>query len=495
MWRETLSSLLSGKRIKQVDYADVRVIPSHCEETLLVKNGKILQRTHSENVGYGIRVLAGGAWGFASCSTLDHKEAEKSFDRAIEMARASALIADPPVRLYPVRGPIQGKYRTPCQKDPFTEVTLEEKVKALLKTDQLLRESSAKVTLRESSMTFSKMEKIWMNSEGSYVEQELIESGAGMEVVAVLRDEVQKRSYPNSFRGNIGTAGYEFVESMRLADHALRIGEEAEALLFAAPCPETRTDLILMPDQLCLQIHESIGHAIELDRIFGSELTYAGGSFLSEHIQELGNFRYGSPLVNIVSDSTLREGLGTFGYDDEGIAAQKNDIIREGMLVGLLSSRESSDEYLRLTGKSLLPNSCMRATHSNRVPLIRMTNLYLEPGEGTLAELIHRTNEGILMETNSSWSIDDLRKNFSFGTEIAWEIKKGKRTRMLKNPFYRGMTLDFWNSCNAVCGPSEWRSYGTPNCGKGMPGQSMHVGHGASPARFGQIQVGSQGLK
>jgi TldD protein len=492
MWQDILLSLLSKAKKKQADYADVRVIPSHREETILVKNGEVQQLTHSENIGFGVRVLVGGAWGFASCSTLDIKEAEESLERAIELARASQKIIKQPVRLYPVPVVQHGRFKTAVQKDPFDDISLDEKINTLLKVDQLLKESSAKVSIREASMTFSKINKIWMNSEGSFIEQELFESGAGMEVVAVSEEEVQRRSYPNSFRGNIGTAGYEFVESLRLEDHASRIGEEAEALLYADPCPDTRTDLILMADQLCLQIHESIGHAIELDRIFGSELTYAGGSFLSEHINKLGEFQYGSPLVNIISDSTLKEGLGSFGYDDEGVAARKTDIIRKGILVGLLSSRETSEELRHVTGKSLIPNSCMRATHSNRVPLIRMTNLYMEPGEGTLDELIENTHEGILMETNLSWSIDDLRKNFSFGAEIAWEIKNGKRARMLKNPFYTGMTIDFWNSCDAVCGPSEWKSYGTPNCGKGMPGQSMHVGHGASPARFTNVKVGSR---
>jgi TldD protein len=492
IWQNILSSLLSKANQEGADYADIRVIPSHREETILVKNGEVQQLTHSENIGFGVRVLAGGAWGFASCSTLDLKEAEKILARAIALARASQKITQEPVRLFPAPVVERGRYKTVVQKDPFDDIPLEEKINTLLKVDQLLKQSSGKVTIREASMTFSKTNKIWMNSQGSFVEQDLVESGAGIEAVAISKEEVQRRSYPNSFRGNMGTAGYEFVEALRLEDHAVRIGAEAEALLYADPCPDTRSDLILMPDQLCLQIHESIGHAIELDRILGSELTYAGGSFLSDHIDQLGEFRYASPLVNIVSDATLKEGLGSFGYDDEGITAAKTDIIRKGILVGLLSSRETSEELRRMTGRWVVPNSCMRATHSNRVPLIRMTNLYMEPGEGTLDELIEKTQNGILMATNLSWSIDDLRKNFSFGTEIAWEIKNGKRTRMLKNPFYTGMTVDFWNSCDAVCGPSEWKSYGTPNCGKGLPGQSMHVGHGASPARFKNVKIGSR---
>ncbi len=492
MWQNVSSKIFDLARKHKVEYIDVRIILRHEEEIILVKNGEIHELVKSEKSGFGIRILKGGAWGFASSSRLEENEIDERFESALNLASASSKMQRRPVRLFPVPVISHGIYKTPVLKDPFKDVSLQEKINTLLKLDELMKQSSARVNVRESNMTFSKINKILMNSEGSFIEQELVESGAGMEVIAVSGEEVQKRSYPNSFRGNIGTAGYEFIESLRLEDHAVRIGEEAEALLYADPCPEGEKDLILMPDQLCLQIHESIGHAIELDRIFGSELTYAGGSFLADHLKEFGSFRYGSKRVNVVSDPTLSKALGSFGYDDEAVAARKTDIIREGVWVGLLSSRETCEELNEITGKSISPNGCMRASHSNRVPLIRMTNLNLEPGTGSLDELLSETRDGILMETNVSWSIDDLRKNFSFGAEVGWEIKNGKKTRMLKNPLYTGMTVNFWNSCDAVCGPSEWKSYGTPNCGKGLPGQAMHVGHGASPARFRKIKVGSR---
>ena len=492
MWQETLLPLFHRARKEQIDYADVRVVTRHLEESIRVRNGEVGPIHFTERIGIGIRILRGGVWGFASCSTLDIKAVEKTLERAIQLARASGTPRNSPAQLCSIPVVPNGYFRTPVVRDPFRDVSLEEKLELLTRVDQLLRESCSKAAIRETGMYFSKVNKIWMNSEGSFVEQELIESGAGMEIVAISGNEVQRRSFPNSFRGNIATAGYEYVESMHLQDHAARIGQEAEALLHAEPCPDTRTDLILMPDQLCLQIHESVGHAVELDRIFGTELTYAGGSFLSGEFQNLGNFRYASPLVTIVADATVPEGLGSFGFDDEGVEARKIDLIRNGILTGFLSSRETSEEFRRITGKALPPTGCMRASHSNRIPLIRMTNLNLEPGEGTLDELIGKTDQGILMETNMSWSIDDLRKNFSFGTEIAWEIRNGKRGRLLKNPYYTGMTTEFWNSCDAVCGPSEWKRYGTPNCGKGMPGQSIHVGHAASPARFARVKVGSR---
>ena len=492
MWRNFASKIFHLAKKEKVDYIDIRFVPRHEEEIILVKNGETHELIHSEKSGFGIRILTGGAWGFASSSHLDENEIDEVFKKAIHLARVSSRMQKKPVRLCPAPITSDGYYKTPLVIDPFKDISLQDKLQTLFKLDLLMKQSSSKIHVREAGMTFSKIHKILMNSEGSFIEQELVESGAGIEVIAVSGEEVQRRSYPNSFRGNIGTAGYEFIESLRLEDHASRIGEEAEALLYADPCPDGEKDLILMPDQLSLQIHESIGHAIELDRIFGSELTYAGGSFLADHLNEIGKFRYGSEWVNVVSDSTLRGALGSFGYDDEAVPAQKTDIIRKGVWVGLLSSRETCEEFRECTGKSITPNGSMRASHSNRIPLIRMTNLYLEPGSGTLEELLSRTKDGILLETNVSWSIDDLRKNFSFGTEIGWEIKDGKKTRMLKNPFYTGMTVEFWNSCDAVCGPSEWKGYGTPNCGKGMPGQAMHVGHGASPARFKKVKVGSR---
>jgi len=234
-----------------------------------------------------------------------------------------------------------------------------------------------------------------------------------------------------------------------------------------------------------LQIHESIGHPIELDRVLGAEANYAGMSFLT--LEKLGRLKYASDIVNVVADATPGHGpgLGTFAYDDEGVPAQATPIIRDGLFVGYLSSRETAAAVGQLRS-----NGTMRAEGWNRIPLIRMTNVSLLPGKGTLEDLIASTADGIYMDTNRSWSIDDRRYNFQFGTEIGWEIRGGKITRMLKNPTYTGITTDFWNSCDAIGGPQCWTLWGTPNCGKGQPMQTMGTGHGASPARFRQVQVG-----
>jgi TldD protein len=231
-----------------------------------------------------------------------------------------------------------------------------------------------------------------------------------------------------------------------------------------------------------LQIHESCGHPIELDRVFGTEAAYAGTSFLTT--DKLNGFQYGSEVVNITADSIRPLGLGTFGWDDEGIPAQSTPIVQNGRFVGYLMSRETASKL------GLVSNGCMRASSWNRIPLIRMTNVSLEPGVWDLDHLIADTEEGIYMETNRSWSIDDKRYNFQFGTEIGYEIKNGKLGRMLRNPTYTGITPEFWNSCDAVCDENHWVMYGTPNCGKGQPGQVAHTGHGAAPARFRNVQVG-----
>ncbi len=226
-----------------------------------------------------------------------------------------------------------------------------------------------------------------------------------------------------------------------------------------------------------------MGHPTELDRVLGLEAAFAGTSFVS--LEDVDRLRYGSELVNITADATVPGGLGTYGFDDEGVEAQRVDLIRDGVLTGFQTSRETAAAAGH--GRS---NGTMRAEGWENFPLIRMTNINLLPGDGDLEDLLADVDDGIYMATNKSWSIDDKRKNFQFGCEIAWEIKRGRVGRMLKDPRYTGITTDFWGSCDAVAGAQEWRMWGTPNCGKGQPGQTMRVGHGTSPARFRKVHTG-----
>jgi TldD protein len=296
--------------------------------------------------------------------------------------------------------------------------------------------------------------------------------------------EIQKRSYPNSFGGQYQLKGWELVEELGLMEQAPRVAAECVALHSAVQCPEMTGHLILDSSQLGLQIHESIGHPIELDRVLGAEANYAGMSFLT--LDRLNTLRYGSDIVNAVCDATESHGpgLGTFAFDDEGVAAQRFDIIRDGQFRGYMSSRESAHAI----GQNR-SNGTMRASGWNRIPLIRMTNVSLEPGPHTIGEVFD-VPHGVYMETNRSWSIDDKRYNFQFGCEIAWEIRHGRRVRMLKNPTYSGISTDFWNSCEAIAKRDHWTLWGVPNCGKGQPEQVMGTGHGASPSRFSNIRIG-----
>ena len=337
-------------------------------------------------------------------------------------------------------------------------------------------------------MNFRRYEQWFFSTEGSDIHQTITSSGAGYAAHSFKGTEIQKRSYPNSFGGQFQNKGYELIDELQLLDHAQEIAEQAVALHSADQCPEGNFDIILDSSQLALQIHESVGHPIELDRVLGMEANFAGTSFLT--LDKLRTLKYGSEIVNVVADATEAHGpgLGTFAYDDEGVAAQCTPIITNGLFTGYLTSRDTASAIVAKRS-----GGCLRAEGWNRLPIVRMTNVSILPNDSplTLEQLIASTDLGVLMETNRSWSIDDKRYNFQFGCEIGWEIVAGKRRRMLKNPSYSGITTEFWNSMDAICSRDEWTFWGTPNCGKGQPQQVMGTGHGAAPARFRNISVGT----
>ena len=473
-----IQNILDVAKMKGAAYADVRVVRRRDEE-IEVKNGKVDALTYDEDFGFGIRIVFQGAWGFACSSKVTKKEMETVLGKALKIAKASSKVKGKEI-IFQSTSSVVDRYMTPASVDPF-EVSPETKLNLLLQADEIIRRNR-KVKISEAFLGSYKTEKTFASTEGSYIEQEVVECGAGVAATAIEGNEVQVRSYPNSFRGNFSTQGYEWIENLALQDKAERIADEAVQLLSAKPCPSKITTLILDSSQLALQIHESIGHPVELDRILGTEASYAGTRFIKPEM--VGHFKYGSDLVNIVADATCPGGLGTFGYDDEGIKAQRVPIISQGALINLLTSRETAHHL----GKG--SNGTMRADGWNRIPLIRMTNINLEPGEWTLERMIADTEEGLFLTTNRSWSIDDKRINFQFGTEIGWEIKNGKLNEMVKNPTYTGITPKFWSSCDAIGNRDHWQMWGTPNCGKGEPGQVAHVGHGTAPARFRNVQVG-----
>lgn len=473
---------LNIAQVRGASYADIRVV-ERVTQHIAVKNGRVETLQQDETIGFGVRVIVNGAWGFASSSRLEGQEVERVVSQAIAIAKASALAKSHDVNIgTPVVS--MGYYETPIKINPFT-VSLDEKIGLLMKVDAEIRRVKG-VKVARGEMAFVRENKEFESTEGSQVKQEIVESGCGISAIATNLEsgEVQIRSYPNSVGRHQQTRGYEFVLDQKLPENAARVGEEAVALLSADQCPSyAATTVILDSSQVALQVHESCGHPIELDRVLGSEAAFAGTSFLTP--DKLGSFRYGSEHVNITADATIPHGLGTFGYDDEGVPAQKTDIVKNGSFVGYLTSRETAQE-LKL-GAS---NGTMRADGWNRTPIIRMTNVSLLPGTWAVDDLIADTDDGIWMETNRSWSIDDRRLNFQFGTELAWEIKGGKKTRMLKNATYTGITPQFWGACDAVGNEASWVVWGTPNCGKGQPPQVAHTGHGAAPARFRNVRVG-----
>lgn len=463
-------SVVDLLNFKRVDYGDVRVVQI-VDEIITVRDGKLENVSRVRNEGIGVRVLVSGVWGFACVSSLSIKDAEEAVNSAIRIASSLKGLGRQ-VELAKEKSYVD-TYVSNFKKNPL-KVGLSDKIELLFKVDTALKGRYVKKRL--SSLEFREHRQVFANTEGSLIEQTLVDSGAYIRAMAVKDGEVQERSF-----GNVLRRGFEYIEELDLVSKAQEVSQEAEKLLFAEECPEGEMDLILMPDQMVLQIHESIGHALELDRVLGFEASYAGTSFAT--VDKLGNYQYGSPLLNVVQDSTIEYGLGTFGYDDEGVKAKKVHLIKEGMLVGYLSSRETAPHIGRES------SGAARAQDWSRIPIVRMTNINLIPGPNTLEEMIESTNLGLLLKTNKSWSIDDKRLNFQFGTEVGYLINKGKIEKMVKNPSYTGITPIFWNSLEMVGNEREFELYGLTNCGKGEPGQTMRVGHGSPPCKFKKVKV------
>jgi TldD protein len=464
-------------------YADIRIIELKTEN-IQVRNGKVGLFEQSETLGAGIRVIVNGAWGFASTAQVNPDNIAKTTALAVEIALSSATLKKEDIHLTNEKV-YKDLWQTPYLIDPFS-VSKKEKIDLMMRIDRILRKNKLiKVAL--SSMSFRREHQYLATSEGSFIEQVLLRSGAGYSATVVGFGDTQIRSYPSSFGGQFCSMGYELIGALALLENAERIRSEAIALLKAPTCPSGKKDLILGGPQLALQIHESVGHPTELDRVLGMEESFAGRSFLTP--EKYGaNFQFGSEIVNLVADGTVPGGLATVGYDDDAVRAQRWHLVQRGIFTGYQTNRELALKIAE--GKS---NGCCRADGFSRVPMIRNNNISLMPGKWDLDNLIKDTRDGIFMDTNKSWSIDQMRLNFQFGCEIAWEIKNGKKTRMFKNPTYQGITPEFWKSCDAICNDMHWVLWGVPNCGKGQPMQVAEMSHGCAPARFRNVTVGIKG--
>ena len=460
-------------------YADARILISKSRD-ISSKDGELEDFSNSENMGLGIRALVGSSWGFYATYDLSDESLKEAGKKAYLIAKASSKVPgkDFPLADVPI---VKDEYVTPHEQNPFKVSSTDQIDLIVSSTHEMKKIGSSRAFGR---LNFWDTEKWFASSQGHEIYQNIIESGGGISSLSIGDGETQIRSYPQSF-GEYRTGGWEVIQSFKFLDHVERISEESKRLLTSPQCPEGTRDLILEGSQLALQIHESVGHAIELDRILGWEAAYAGTSHLE--LSKLNEHKYGSPLMNIVADATLPGALATFKYDDEGTPAQRVDIVKEGIWTGVLTGRDSA----AIAGVS--PGGMVRADGYGRLPMVRMTNVGLLPGDSSLDEIISSTDDGVYMETNRSWSIDDLRLNFQFGCEVGWLVKNGKITDMVKNPTYTGITPNFWGSMDMLAGEDEWIFWGTPNCGKGQPSQIGHTGHPASPARFKNVRIGVRG--
>jgi TldD protein len=458
-------------------YADARVMHRRYE-SMSARNGDVEDVTQNEDAGLGVRAFVGSGWGFHAASGLSLDEARATGEQAAQIAAASALVAGRGAGLVPIPA-ATGTWESECRIDPLG-VALSDKGDLMVGVTNTMVEHGADIA--EGLYQIWDTRKWLVSSDGHRIDQHIRECGAGIMATVIGEDESQRRSYPAA-RGQYGTRGWELIDEIDLRTHAARVADEARALLSAPACPAGETTLILGGEQVALQIHESVGHAIELDRILGWEAAMAGTSWLE--LDKLGSLQFGSELMNITIDPTIPGALGSFGFDDEGTPAAPRDAVRDGRWVGVLAGRDSA------AVAGLDYGGSVRAESWARLPMVRMTNVGLEPGPHSLDEMISATDDGVFMDTNRSWSIDDRRLNFQFGCEVGYEIKNGSLGRLLRNPTYTGIGPNFWRSLDMLS--AEIEAWGTPNCGKGQPGQIGHTGHPAAPARFRNVRVGVRG--
>lgn len=466
------------KHLPGARYADVRYTATH-QQHVRVRNGEVDHLSSTVDKAIGVRVLVGNGWGFAASSDTSEASLRATARRALEVAAASNIASTQKIDLSEV-DPHVATWASSYKIDPWS-IAIDRKIDHLLHATEAMR-TDARIHQASGDISCYRQEKIFASSIGSYIEQTTTEMGGGIEAVAIEGSEFQRRTYPNPFGGDFQASGWEFIEQLDLARKGGEIRDEALALLAAPKAPAGRFDLIVGSAQLALQVHESCGHPTELDRAMGLEISLAGGSFLQPGM--LGKFRYGSDLVTIVADATIPGSIGSFAFDDDGVPAQRFPLVDRGIFVDYLSGRDTAPHLGRKS------NGTVRAESAARIPIIRMTNINLEPGATPLADIIAGTKRGIFVDTNKSWSIDDLRLNFQFGCEVAYEIENGKLGRLLKNPLYTGITPEFWRSCDAVGDAASWQIWGLPNCGKGDPMQTMRVAHGAPAARFRNVEMG-----
>jgi len=461
------------------EYADVRIIENE-RRTISVRDSKSDKLSHTLGLGFGVRLIYNGGWGFAGSREVTEESVNKTVDQAISIGRASSLTTKKKVELVKVPSFVTS-YETKIVKDPMS-VPLEDILEVLISADKAFRSKSPHVRSTTSQIEARREIKYTVTSEGSKILQKFYLCGGEGRGIVRGNGQTQKRTYEI----NYSSRGYENIEDVDLPALASQAALEAESLLNAESCPlETKSDIILDDSNLGLQIHETIGHGTELDRVLGTEVDYAGMSFLT--LDKKGKFRYGSNLVNFVADATVEGGAGSFGFDDEGVPAKRVDLVKEGRFVGYQSSRETAAEIGDYSS-----SGAMRASSPLNLPLVRMNNINLLPGDWKSGEIIEDTKDAILMRGQNLYSVDQMRLNFQFGPEIGWRIKNGEVTEVIRNPNYTAMSYEFWSSVDAIA-RDGWTMYALTGCAKGKPVQGVVVGHGGSRTRFRNIRIGVTG--
>ena len=465
-------------------YVDARWYPAEETNELMMWNGNLKEASASSESGVGVRVLYQGAWGFSAASDLS--EVTGLFDKALDNARVAAERVTFPVRLAE-SDPIQATFKSPNRIDPFT-VPLADKLAFLQDMDEKLQQPG--VVQRISALTFMRKQIIFVDSEGGEIEKTIIEVFPELRVAGLDSQGVMHwRKFQPPRLG--ATRGWETLDKPLFDENAERIVAELNQVLAAEQCPKDVRSVILLPGIMFLQTHETIGHALELDRILGYELAFAGGSFV--RLSDFGTLRYGSPKLTARADATIPNSPGSFGYDDDGVPAQNNLLIDKGLLVGAITGRQMVEEANIRAGKTLFAGSsgANRATAFYRVPIERMTNINIDPGDdGTLDDIVRNTERGVILDGDKSWSIGSNREQFHFATDIGWLVEDGRVTQVVKNATYQGETVKFYNSLTAVGDASTWQVCYVDNCGKGQPNQIMQLGHGVPVCRFDDVRIG-----
>ena len=439
----------------------------------VVRDGNPQANSRNTDHGVMVEVLADGQFGYYGCNNLNHENIQNAAEKALKQAKASAKN---PIYKFTeeARPATKGSFQTSYKKS-VDELSAGRLNEIMLKAYNQIKVNDQIVSAHAMAMIIE-TECNFVSSNGSDVEQSFLMVQSDYSAMANKDDVYQRRSDNHCMQ--IGME--EFDEDLVMA-RANRVGEQALELLDAEECPTDTTNLVLAPDQMMLQIHESIGHALEVDRILGDERNYAGWSFVRE--KDFGKLQYGSEIMNVTFDPTVEHQFACYGFDDGGLKAEKEFIIKDGILIRGLGGMESQ---LR-SGVPGVAN--FRASSWNRAPIDRMANLNLESGDAEFDEIISSVDSGVYMETNRSWSIDDYRNKFQFGSEYGKLIENGKITKTLRDPNYRAITVPFWNNLAKVGDQTTFEVHGTPNCGKGEPNQVIRVGHASPVCLFNDIQV------